>query len=196
MRISTVDRRGQLIDAAIRVIKRDGVENASLRTIAGEAKASLAAVHVCFTDKDELLQAAAAELLQQLVRAVPHVVDGSEDVRGIAHRVMDLFWDQMVSDELNTLAQFEIGMWAKRNPHHGDLSRTVYNDYEKEISKLLMAAAKRGDKSQAIPARTLARALMVIMDGCSLQYFADPSDPRHKDLRDDLVDAYLDKVGV
>ncbi|ELT44234.1 putative TetR family transcriptional regulator [Arthrobacter nitrophenolicus] len=142
------------------------------------------------------MQAAAAELLQQLVRAIPHVVDGSEDLRGIAHRVMDLFWAQMVSDELNVLAQFEIGMWAKRNPHHGDLSRSVYSDYEKEISKLLIAAAKRGNQDQTISARNLARALIVIMDGCSLQYFADPSDPRHKDLCDNLVDAYLDKVGL
>lgn len=194
MRISTVDRRQQLIDAAIRVIRRDGVESASLRTIASEAKASLAAVHVCFTNKDELMQAAAAELLQQLVRSIPRVVDGSEDVRAIAHRVMDLFWAQMVSDQLNILAQFEIGIWAKRNPHHGDLSRIVYSDYEKEISKLLIAAAER--QKQTIAARDVARALIVIMDGCSLQYFADPSDPRHKDLCDSLVDAYLDRVGL
>ncbi|WP_420180848.1 TetR/AcrR family transcriptional regulator [Paenarthrobacter sp. TA1.8] len=196
MRISTVDRREQLIEAAITVIKRDGVQSASLRTIASEANASLAAVHVCFTDKDELMQAAAAELLQQLVRAIPQVIDGPDHPKDIAHLILDSFWAQMVSDETYVIAQFELGMWSKRNPGHSGLSRTVYSEYETEIARLLTISLDRMDLKPGIPIGDLARGLVVIMDGCSLQYFADPGNPNHKALCDLMVDAYLDKAGL
>ena len=43
--MSQVDRRQQLIEAAIRVLQRDGVGHVTTRAIAAEAGAPLASIH-------------------------------------------------------------------------------------------------------------------------------------------------------
>ncbi len=55
--------RTRLVDAAVRAIERDGAEELSLRRIASDAGVSRQAPYLCFTDKREMLAAAAAVAL-------------------------------------------------------------------------------------------------------------------------------------
>ena len=60
-RLDIDTRRTQLIDAAIRIALRDGLDNTTVRRIATEAGVSLGTVHYCFDNKRAL------PLLQRLI---------------------------------------------------------------------------------------------------------------------------------
>ena len=66
-RLDIDTRRTQLIDAAIRIALRDGLDNTTVRRIATEAGVSLGTVHYCFDNKRALLEAV-YELVAYLVR--------------------------------------------------------------------------------------------------------------------------------
>src|SRR3954454_19035233 len=61
-------RRQQLVEAAMTVIAREGVDGATTRRIADEAGAPLATLHYCFQAKENLLLAV-FEHLAELVRS-------------------------------------------------------------------------------------------------------------------------------
>ncbi|MGV8872846.1 MAG: TetR/AcrR family transcriptional regulator [Rhodococcus sp. (in: high G+C Gram-positive bacteria)] len=192
MRISTVDRREQLLDAAILVLRRDGVDQASLRAIASEAGASLAAVHVCFVDKDELLNAATERYLGGLVDAVSEGIPLREGMRSVCERLMDAFWRTLIEDPMAVLAQMEIGAWCLRKDNN--ILGHVYARYEQEITRLLNEAGKLTGEMSALPISLLARGLVSIMDGAILQTMANTSLTDHQVLFETMVGALLDKA--
>jgi AcrR family transcriptional regulator len=65
--MSQVDRRDQLIEAAIRVLQRDGVGHVTTRAIAAEAGAPLASIHYTFGSKDEIVRAAFEQVITDLL---------------------------------------------------------------------------------------------------------------------------------
>ncbi|GAC1374175.1 MAG: hypothetical protein NVS2B15_13980 [Pseudarthrobacter sp.] len=60
MRVSAEDRKEQLIAATVKLIRREGVQSVTIRAIAKEANAPLATAHYCFSNKEELMEAAVA----------------------------------------------------------------------------------------------------------------------------------------
>ena len=70
MHVPATVRRLQLIEAAVRLMARDGMDGATLRAIAKEAGAPLATVHYCFTDKDELMSAASEHSLKSVATSI------------------------------------------------------------------------------------------------------------------------------
>ena len=64
MRISAEDRKEQLIAATVELMRREGVQSVTMRAIAKEANAPLATAHYCFSNKDELMEAAAEAWLR------------------------------------------------------------------------------------------------------------------------------------
>jgi AcrR family transcriptional regulator len=65
--MSQVDRRRQLIEAAIRVLQRDGIDQVTTRAIATEAGAPLASIHYTFGSKDEIVRAAFEQVITDLL---------------------------------------------------------------------------------------------------------------------------------
>nr|WP_218681433.1 TetR/AcrR family transcriptional regulator [Rhodococcus qingshengii] len=194
MRISTVDRRDQLLDAAIVVLRRDGVDKASLRAIASEAGASLAAVHVCFVDKNELMSAAAGRYLGGLVEEMSKGIPPREGIRSVGERLMDAFWNTLTDDPMTVLAQMEIGAWCLRREN--SLLGTIYDRYEQEITALLDEAGRLTDQRSEISTSLLARGLVAIMDGAILQTMANGSLTEHRLLFETMVGSLLDRAGL
>lgn len=76
-RVSAKDRSLQFVQAAARVIARDGAGAATTRRIAAEAEAPLAALHYCFRSKDELLEEVYRYLSADYARALPPMSPGA-----------------------------------------------------------------------------------------------------------------------
>lgn len=196
MRISTEERRKQLIDAAVRVFKRDGVENAGLRAIATEAGASLAAVHVCFTDKNELMRGAAQQFLREFVDSMPEDLPFDEGIRAVVAALVDAYWKSLVGNPDSARAQYEIGTWSVRHEANRDVLRGIYEDFAEEAAVLLAKAARVSGEQSALPLTTLARGVVAIIDGCLLQHLGDPESPDPRRLCDTLVDGLLVGAGL
>ena len=62
-RLAVTDRREALVEAALRVMARDGLAAGTTRAVVAEAGMSLASFHYAFASRDELL----AELVRRVV---------------------------------------------------------------------------------------------------------------------------------
>lgn len=72
--ISAGERREQLVAAALRVMRRDGIAAASTRAICAEAGMPHGAFHYCFHSKKELYAALLASDIEiDLGAAWPHI---------------------------------------------------------------------------------------------------------------------------
>ncbi|OZM79274.1 TetR/AcrR family transcriptional regulator [Pseudonocardia sp. MH-G8] len=80
-------RRTQLIDAAVRVIARDGVAGLTHRGVAAEAGVPKSAATYYFTSLDDLLTAALRADTEQLVEALPTPA-GDSDVAWLAEELV------------------------------------------------------------------------------------------------------------
>ena len=197
MRVPTRERREQLLDATIEVMKRDGVERTSLRKVAIEAHASLAAIHVCFASKEEMMEQAVERYLKSVVASIADDVETlTHGVRSTAVQLMDQFWSTLVDEPLVVLSQMEIGAWAHRNTQHAKLLVYIYERYAREFGVLLAESAGLSGESLTIPVGTLTRGLIVIGDGSILAYLADPTSADHRAVFDHLVDLLLTSAGV
>jgi AcrR family transcriptional regulator len=83
--MSQVDRRQQLIEAAIRVLQRDGVGHVTTRAIAAEAGAPLASIHYTFGSKDEIVRAAFEQVITDLLAELEAAVTPGAGIVAVAN---------------------------------------------------------------------------------------------------------------
>jgi DNA-binding transcriptional regulator YbjK len=110
-RLRGAQRRGQLIEAAVRVIARDGVAGVTHRAVAAEADVPKSAATYHFTSLDDLLVAALRSDTEHLVAALPDPPDGS-DIGWLAEELVTFVHqhrDQVV-------AGYELYLLAARRP--------------------------------------------------------------------------------
>ncbi|WP_100423220.1 TetR/AcrR family transcriptional regulator [Sediminihabitans luteus] len=110
------ERRTQLIDAALRLAARDGVEAVTVRGVAQEAGVSLGVVHYCFADKDALLQAMGLSMALVASEPVQSALDGTRgDLRTLAHAAADGLWEGLQPRRHMRLLTFEFATAGVRN---------------------------------------------------------------------------------
>ncbi len=72
--MSQDDRRRQLIDAAVRVLQRDGLHHVTTRAIATEAGAPLASIHYTFGSKQDVVRAAYEQVVTDLLAEIERAI--------------------------------------------------------------------------------------------------------------------------
>lgn len=196
MRVVVAERRRQLIEAAIRLMWRHGVEHTTLRDIAKEANAPLASVHYSFENKDALIQAAVEHWLIELVGTMVEDVPIEGGLRAALTRISDDFWASLEANPPNILAQLEVALWAIRSSGDHELGVAIYPRYAEVVGQVFARALGSANETSAIEPDVLARALIAIIDSCSLQFLADPHSPVAKQLYDMFIDALLDRAQI
>ena len=73
--VSAVERREQLIEATIAVLRRSGATAVTSRAIAAEAEAPLASIHYTFGSLDDLVMAAFERLIDEVAARITEGVD-------------------------------------------------------------------------------------------------------------------------
>jgi AcrR family transcriptional regulator len=195
VRVSSAERKDQLIRATVELMRTDGVQNLSLRAIAEQAGASLATVHYCFDGKDDLLVNAVEYWLRRMVD-VPELDETaiSSGVEEVASRIAEAFWTSLEENPNDVLAQIELVTWAVRESPKKRLARRIYQRYEATLGEIFDDALTTSGQTSTWEARDLARAFIFIVDGASLQYMADPSSPRHRALFERMLTVLLNDV--
>lgn len=72
-------RRGQLIDAAARLMERDGFHSVSMQALADEAGVSVGLIYKYFGNKEDLLLAVIVNVLDAFAERVPVAIAGAGD---------------------------------------------------------------------------------------------------------------------
>ncbi len=167
------ERRALILDAAIRVLARDGLAEATTRKLAAEAGVNQATMLYYFGSKDELLFAVLQEMMhatQEIARSALRVSAG---MREAITESITAFWEHVeASPELQVL-QYELTLYALRNPDAAWLARQQYDGYCAVVESLFEEAFRSGGWACAVPFASLARFVVGGLDGLILQYASD-----------------------
>jgi AcrR family transcriptional regulator len=170
---STEGRRTELIDAALRVLARDGVSAATTRKIADEAGLPLGTVHYWFAGKDDLMEAVVTSVLDRFGAALDRATTAGES--GTLLESFRAAWSVVENDDPGAqLALYELTTLSMRTPTMRDLARRQYSLY--------LAIAKRSTDAwiEATGAElpggpeAVAQLCAVVFDGVELAWLADP----------------------
>jgi AcrR family transcriptional regulator len=172
-RMPAVDRRLELVQAALRVIAERGVGGATTRAIVAEAKMSLASFHYAFDSRDEMMRELIAFVVENETNAVFAEIDFGADIRESLRNGLQGYFDNVVADPGHEQVMFELMQYALRTPGLEDLAREQYARYHGAVTELLFAAEAHAGISWTLPIPEVARSIVVITDGLTLAWLAD-----------------------
>jgi AcrR family transcriptional regulator len=163
------DRRRQLVEAAVRVLEREGVRGLTTRRVADEAGAPLASIHYVFATKDDLVEAAIAALLEQLAAPILARVRPEEGIAAAIRSLLAGYWEYVKNDPNGEFVIAELTM-AIDDERSRRFARAEYARYRAMALGALQAAATATGEQTAIPLEQLARLLVACTDGVLLQF--------------------------
>ncbi|MEU9985893.1 TetR family transcriptional regulator [Streptomyces sp. NPDC048045] len=150
------DRRRRIIDAAIRVVGRDGISGLSHRSVAAEADVPLGSTTYHFATLEELMVAALRQANEGfgtvLAERLPESGDGRGDLAADLARALGAW---LGGDRTGVELEYELYLAALRRP----ALRPVAAEWTEDAAALL---ERRTDP-------VTARALLALMDGICLQ---------------------------
>ena len=169
-RLPAAERRAQLVDAAIRVMARDGVARATTRSIAADADVSLSVFHYCFTSKQELLEAVIEAIMQHAVTPAMSTIAPGRTLETTIRGGLQAYWDHVVTNPDEHRLTYELTQYAVRTPGFEDVARRQYEHYlsanEDFVEQLQKTFALEIDR----PVPDLARYVASLLDGLTLNY--------------------------
>ncbi|MGZ3666598.1 MAG: TetR/AcrR family transcriptional regulator [Ktedonobacterales bacterium] len=172
------ERRAELLAAAIRVLAREGLAETTTRKIAAEAGINQATLLYYFGSKDDLLFAVLQEMMlatqEVALRGVPQATDLREAVAG----AIRAFWRQVEATPELQIMQYELTLYALRNPDAAWLAKEQYAGYCVVVETLLRETYAAAGQTSAIPFDALARFIVGGLDGIILQFVSDRDPAR------------------
>lgn len=175
-RLPVAERREQLIEAALNVATRDGIDGATVRAVAAEAGVSLGVVHYCFRDKDELLRAMAHTIAERnLGRGVAEMPESAPaDV--LIFGVLDELWSNIRATRGAQLLTYELTTTSLRHPELKQVGVDQYvvswaaaEHFAEEVERVAGVVWR-------VPRHIVARSIIATIDGFSLAWLVDSDD--------------------
>ncbi|WP_426624743.1 TetR/AcrR family transcriptional regulator [Leifsonia sp. McL0607] len=200
-RIPSADRRAALVQAALRVIARDGVAAATTRRIVGEAGMPLASFHYVFESRDELM----VELINAVVSSEQTDLEPALDaarapigLRAAIRSGLQHYFDGVRADPDREKAMFELTQWALREPGLAPLAGRQYDRYYELAERAARDAADLTGSAWNRPLSEVARLLVTLTDGVTIAWLVtrdDAAAERALDFAADALAALADPAG-
>ena len=189
---ASADRRTEILAAAIRVLARDGLAQASTRKLAAEAGINQATLLYHVGSKDELLLAVLREMMRQTREiAVAAAIDHEMPLREAIANSLRAFWCHVEETPELQVMQYELTLYALRNPEAAWLAREQYSGYCAVVEGVLRAACERQGPTCAVLYDALARFIVGGMDGLILQFVSDQNSDRARNDLELLIAAVV-----
>jgi AcrR family transcriptional regulator len=166
-------RRQELVEAAIRVMARDGIAKATTRAIVAEAGMNLGFFHYCFRSKEELLVAVIAAINDQNQQAAMAVVTPHRGLRETLVASFQAYWDGVERNPGEHQVTYELTQYALRQPGLAEVARVQYDSYLQGMVQYLEAAAAANDMEWTRSVAMLAHYAHSVLDGVTLAWVID-----------------------
>jgi AcrR family transcriptional regulator len=187
-RISAEQRRRELIEAAFRVMAREGVAAATTRAIAAEAGAPLASFHYCFRSKEELLRELTPALIDRMLETAAAGIEPGGDFGDILRHAIHSIWSVMEATADDQQVLYELTQYALRHPGLEDLATWQYGRYYQTACDLVEAIADAADVEWTAPVPVIARMLVSFFDGLGLGWVVDRDSEQARAALDGFID--------
>jgi AcrR family transcriptional regulator len=192
-RLSVCDRREALVEAALRVMARDGLTAGTTRAIVAEAGMSLASFHYAFASREELLR----ELVQRVVgRELSSAMAGWNPEDGLAaclRTAAEGYLGHLEADPGQEQLMLELTLLAIRRPDLQPIAREQYRAYIAAASKLLEQAAELTGSRWRRPLPELARLLITLVDGVTTTWLVDRDTAASRGVFEAAVELFIDQ---
>jgi AcrR family transcriptional regulator len=175
-RLPLAERRAQLVQAALAVAIRDGIEAATVRAVAAEAGVSLGVVHYCFDDKDELLREVGKAITTKNVRRIQFPAHERADARAALGAAFTGVWDSILENRGAQLLGFELMTTALRNPELRAVATVQLGHDSAMAEQVLTEVAARAGIEWTVPVGRLARLCVTSINGVALAWLIDDDD--------------------
>jgi AcrR family transcriptional regulator len=177
-RIPVQERRQALVEAAMRVMEREGIAAATTRAICAEAGMPNGFFHYCFTSKQELM----LEVAQQFRRRFTAMLSLADGLQGDIYTVISTALTTLLDDaaahpDIHQLT-YELPLYALRDDDLSGIAQLCYEDNEIVAAEFLRMAAGIAGCVWTEPVDKLARFLAVTVDGTVLQWLMLRDDDR------------------
>jgi AcrR family transcriptional regulator len=191
-----VDRRAEILQATVQVLARDGIAATTTRKIASEAGVNQATLRYYFGSKDSLLRAVLQEMMRSMQQVVQESIRFEGDIRESIARSMRAFWSHVEQHTELQVMQYELTLYALRNPTSAWLAKQQYEGYNEVVETLLRTSFDRSDEKCAINYAELARFIVGGMDGIILQFVSDRDEQRARTDIEHLIQAVEGLAGL
>lgn len=187
-RLDIDTRRTQLIDAAIRIALRDGLDNTTVRRIATEAGVSLGTVHYCFDNKRALLEAVVETLLQREVDVAEFdLPDGATPVA--IKQAFRYYWTLSGAQTERQRLVYELVAYLVRQEAPGpELAQRIFANKYEVVRGFVELFQKKGEAELGLPADVIARMTVAMTDGVALAWLADGDDEKALEVLDSFAE--------
>ena len=175
-RLPVAERREQLIEAALNVASREGIDGATVRAVAAEAGVSLGVVHYCFRDKDELLRAMAHTITQRnLARGMAEMPEEAP-ARDLVLGVLEGLWANIRATRGPQLLTYELTTTSLRHPELRQVGMDQYVGSWAAAEHFLEEVERVAHVTWKMPRHAIARSIIAAVDGFSLAWLVDGDD--------------------
>jgi DNA-binding transcriptional regulator YbjK len=172
-RMSSVERRIELVHAALRVIEREGVHAATTRAIVAEAHMPLGSFHYAFSSRDEMMHELIAHVVETQTVAAFSTIHFGDDVRSIIRQALEAFFRTIVENPGQEQVLFELMVYSLRTPRLAELPREQWANYRSAAEELLSVIAANAGIRWIVPIADLAHMVVAITDGLTLSWLAN-----------------------
>lgn len=195
-RISAVDRRADLISAALRVVAANGVAAATTRAIVAEAGMSLASFHYAFASRDELLAELVVHVVEQervvldvggLISETSSDAGHPPELRSVVQAGLQRYFDLLRAEPGREAAMQELSYYAMRTPGLEHLAGEQYRRYAELAGEALTLAAEVSGSAWSRPVPELARIVIAFTDGLTVAWLVRRDDAEALELIDSVA---------
>jgi AcrR family transcriptional regulator len=163
-------RRQQLVDAAIAVMTREGVQKATTRAIVAEADTSLSVFHYCFESKQQLLDGVIKSLVGTSVDLAEASFRPGASRRDMIRAGLDAYWSHVTAYPQEHLLTYELTQYCLRTPGYEEVARQQYDHYAKAFTAILETIGT-GERLDVV-----GRYCAALIDGLTLDWLVRRDD--------------------
>lgn len=175
-----VERREQILQAALSCFGRKGFHRTTMRDICEEAGVSPGAVYRYFKSKDEFIKAASTEYAERLQDMIAQVTATASDAKEGLHQIGAYYYGYFHDEEFfkQARADAELRVQSLRDPELQLVARSMLSTTREAFAGLIDQAGAPESRGNGVSADTIANLVISLWFG--LQY-TKALDPEHVD---------------
>jgi AcrR family transcriptional regulator len=186
-RLPADERRAQLVESAMGIAERGGINSVTIRAVAEDAGVSLGVVHYCFDSKEALVAAMGEAIVLQLSAALRYAFGtaqsegdqgGLRGLREVLHSGLSNMWPIIEATPNRQLLTYEITAYGLRQQAAGaelagGIAAKQYHTMDDEAMAFLAETARHTGTAWTEPVADVARFCLAIIDGIVLRWLVD-----------------------
>ncbi len=187
-RMTGEERREHLLDAAERLMTREGVAAGTTRAVVAEADMRPSVFHYCFRSRDEMISELIIRLGGRERKAVWDGVVPSEDLREMLQSAVEAYLGHLAAHPEQELVLLELNHYAQRTPGLAYLAARQYQMYFATAQEVLLLAAEVTGQRWTKDVAVMARMAVAILDGVTTTWLADRDTDPTREVLASLLD--------